>query len=272
MAELYLTELTQDISHVVFEKLLDQLNDKDKEKILKYKKNKDRERTLIGRLLLKQIFLDRFKYGIQTVKYFDNAKQQLTADELKSIDISKINNLLKNIYYDQYGRPLQNEYPFIDFNISHSGDLVVCGITENGRIGVDIEEEKYIDLNTVRSCFAKEEIDFLEQLSEISKLSYFYHIWTLKEAYIKAVGSTFLISLDSFWFDLTDKKNPIFCIKDGLFKRKWLFYSYRIKKKYRLSVCIEKTDVINNFPIRIDEQKLINNMFSIGCSYNYNEL
>lgn len=263
MAELYLAELTQNISRVVFEKLLDQLNNKDKDKILKYKKNKDRERTLIGRLLLKQIFLDRFKYGVQTVKHFDNAKQHLTSYELKSIDISKINSLLRNIYYDQYGRPLQNEYPFIDFNISHSGNIVVCGITENGRIGVDIEEEKYIDLNTIRNCFAKEEIDFLEQLPEISKLPHFYHIWTLKEAYIKSVGSTFLISLDSFWFDLTDTKNPILHIKNGIVKEKWSFYSYRIKKKYRLSVCIKEADVIN-FPILIDEQKLINNMLSMA--------
>ncbi|MBU1627187.1 hypothetical protein KKB18_07440, partial [bacterium] len=87
MAELYLTELTQYISHVIFEKLLNQLYDKDKEKILKYKKNKDRERTLMGRLLLKQIFMDRFKNEVQTVKHFDKLKQHLASYESKLMDI-----------------------------------------------------------------------------------------------------------------------------------------------------------------------------------------
>ena len=40
---------------------------------------------------------------------------------------------------NQYGKPYLSEHPDFYFNISHSGEYVLCAI-DNNPIGVDIEE------------------------------------------------------------------------------------------------------------------------------------
>ncbi len=45
---------------------------------------------------------------------------------------------------------LENDKPHLDhisFNISHSGDLVVCMLAEQGQIGIDIEQHKQLNLS-----------------------------------------------------------------------------------------------------------------------------
>ena len=69
-----------------FLRLLDNLNDNDKEKILKYKKYEDSLRGLYGKLLLK--------------------------NELKVKEL--------NLSYNQYGKPYIEDMKNTHFNISHS--------------------------------------------------------------------------------------------------------------------------------------------------------
>lgn len=75
------------------------------------------------------------------------------------------------------------------FNISHSGDAVLCGI-HNGAIGVDIEKARpYNDRVAKRICSPAE-------YAYISKdPSRFLEIWTRKEAYAKLIGKGLSISL-----------------------------------------------------------------------------
>ncbi len=83
----------------------------------------------------------------------------------------------------------KNEKPILDdvfFNISHSADLVVCGLTRDGEIGIDVEFEKEINLNDfVKSFTAKEWKHITEHAFPLKK---FFWYWVRKESIIKALG------------------------------------------------------------------------------------
>lgn len=51
----------------------------------------------------------------------------------------------------------------IHFNISHSGDWVAVGISSKP-IGVDIQKVDKIDLSIARSCFSKNENEYILSL------------------------------------------------------------------------------------------------------------
>ena len=56
----------------------------------------------------------------------------------------------------EHGKPYVEDLN-IEFNISHSADMVVCVVNDNP-VGVDIEKIRPVDLNTAKRIFSEEEI------------------------------------------------------------------------------------------------------------------
>jgi phosphopantetheinyl transferase len=76
----------------------------------------------------------------------------------------------------------------IDFNLSHSGDWVICVIGRDCRVGVDIEAPRRRRAYRALAAeyFAAAESERLATLPEDSCREAFYQLWTLKESYLKA--------------------------------------------------------------------------------------
>ncbi len=72
----------------------------------------------------------------------------------------------------------------IDFNISHSNHFVVCAISTNCKIGIDIEQIKPTSLFDFKDRFSEEEWKII--LTSDNTYFWFYYYWTAKEAAIKA--------------------------------------------------------------------------------------
>jgi len=100
-----------------------------------------------------------------------------------------------------YGRPYLVDRPTFDFNISHSGDWVLCVIGAERKVGVDVEQTGEF-LEEVVDRFSQSEVSYIRERSGGDRVEAFYRIWTAKEAYLKADGRTFLISLDGFTVDV----------------------------------------------------------------------
>lgn len=94
---------------------------------------------------------------------------------------------LNDIRFNTYQRPYF-EHTNMDFNISHSGDYVVCAIAFSNRIGVDIEQVKPINLEDFITLFSQAELQQMTENPE-GQLDWFYTFWTQKEALVKAEGS-----------------------------------------------------------------------------------
>lgn len=88
------------------------------------------------------------------------------------------------------------------FNLSHSHGWLALALSRIGAVGVDTE---YADRPNALPALARRYFSAHEQawLAEVDGEAWrqrFFDIWTLKEAYIKAVGKGLAISLEGFGF------------------------------------------------------------------------
>lgn len=101
--------------------------------------------------------------------------------------------------YSPYGKP---ELPgqALRFNVAHSDDLAVIGLTREDRLGVDVERIRALrDVDGLaRTVFSRRELDVFHALPGASKSRAFFNAWTRKEAFVKAVGDGLSHPLDDF--------------------------------------------------------------------------
>jgi 4'-phosphopantetheinyl transferase len=105
----------------------------------------------------------------------------------------------KQLSYSAYGRPELERGP--DFNISHSGNWVVCAVSRTEKLGVDIEEIRDIDYRDFTSCFSPAEW----RTVQAQDLHTFYAYWTMKEAAIKANGKGLSIPLSEVHIEIDNQ-------------------------------------------------------------------
>ena len=79
----------------------------------------------------------------------------------------------------------------LNFNVSHSGPHGLIAVVPEGRVGIDVEDRSPCrDIDGVASLtFTPAEQAELAAAEGIRKTEFFYRIWTLKEALIKALGT-----------------------------------------------------------------------------------
>ncbi len=97
----------------------------------------------------------------------------------------------------------------IEFNLSHSGGLAVVAVAPR-RVGIDVEAARAVpewEAIVARFFSPREQASFL-LLPEALRPNAFFRVWTCKEAYIKAIGTGLLTSLDSFSVDV-DPREPM---------------------------------------------------------------
>lgn len=99
--------------------------------------------------------------------------------------------ILNNIKRNSFGKPFLPDHS-IDFNVSHSGDYVVAVYSTRQQIGIDVEQNRTIDLSLYESIFHPQELAFLQ--TEDSPNA-FFEVWTKKESLLKAKGTGFQVDL-----------------------------------------------------------------------------
>jgi len=94
--------------------------------------------------------------------------------------------------------------PPLRFNISHTRGLVAVALTIENDIGIDVEdlEAGRLSMDLASQFFTANEVDYLLRLPTERRQQALYSLWTLKEAYIKAVGLGLSVPLDAFSFAL----------------------------------------------------------------------
>lgn len=88
----------------------------------------------------------------------------------------------------------------IRFNMAHSKDVVLVAVTSRDEVGIDVEFIRDIqDAQTiVFRNFSLNEKNYLNQVSQEEFCDSFFTCWTLKEAFIKAIGQGLSCPLESF--------------------------------------------------------------------------
>jgi 4'-phosphopantetheinyl transferase len=96
--------------------------------------------------------------------------------------------------------------PPLAFNLSHTHGLVACAVAHDAQVGVDVEcvERATASRAIAERYFSAPELAQLDACPEERRSSHFIELWTLKEAYLKAVGSGLAHPLDTFDFAFDD--------------------------------------------------------------------
>ncbi|RIU88359.1 4'-phosphopantetheinyl transferase family protein [Oceanobacillus picturae] len=197
-------------------------------KIEKFINKKDKIRTLIGEILIRTTICEDLSIRNRNITFEKN----------------------------KYGKPYLKGYHNLQFNISHSGDFVVCAIDDQP-IGIDIEKIKCIEYKKIaKSFFSVSEFGYIVKEDLNIQLNKFYEMWTLKESYIKCCGQGLSIPLKSFSIDIDQYENIKVIIdnehKEHVFKR------FDIESGYKMAVCSVNKEISNNI-IMIEQNSLINN-------------
>lgn len=216
MGELYICNTAALSNPAVFAQKLHLLSNAQQEKILSLRKAAGRNLSLGGLLLLRTALLQR---GISEFAIRKNA----------------------------FGKPYLEKAEGVFFNISHSGQYAVCAVG-GSEVGADIEKLREVDLRVARRFFSAEEFALLQAQEEAQKQETFFRIWTLKESFLKALGTGMHTALNSFSIALgPGGKGPasVLC-RNGAGGKPYFFQEYALEG-YKIAVCSEKADFPGHF-------------------------
>jgi 4'-phosphopantetheinyl transferase len=108
---------------------------------------------------------------------------------------------------NQDGQPFEGNPP-IQFNLSHSHDRAVYGISAQYPIGIDLEYIHPIAAaELVDRFFSPAERAIFHSLPISEQQAAFFHAWTQKEAYLKACGTGLTTPLDQIEVSI-DPRTP----------------------------------------------------------------
>lgn len=101
-------------------------------------------------------------------------------------------------FYDQYQKPYQLIDPDLHFNVSHSENNVIYGLSSSP-LGIDIEKvQTDFHPEIAERFFSQIETQALSNLPHEKAIRHFYRLWAKKEALVKAIGRGLGWSLSSF--------------------------------------------------------------------------
>lgn len=175
------------------------LNITDQKAIAQYKFDKDKCRSLLGKMLLLYILKHHEDYH---------------------------SNQLPPITYTTYRKPFISTMQGY-FNISHAADWVVCAYTQEGDLGVDIEKAHSIDIDDYKAVMTPNEYLRATHHNDFD----FFQLWTLKEAIMKAEGLGFYLPPTSFEIPHPFSNNTNIHIN-----KDWFLFSQCFKQHYTLSI------------------------------------
>lgn len=127
-----------------------------------------------------------------------------------------------------YGKPFLPDYPQIQFSISHCDGMAACGISDR-TIGVDIERIRPFSDKVARRILAEEELQMEQDLTPET----FFRYWTLKESYVKAIGTGLAHPMKEVIFRW-DEEGRITGNCPG-----YEFYQICLEERFLLAVCIK---------------------------------
>lgn len=126
------------------------------------------------------------------------------------------------------------------FNLSHSAQEALLGVSHGLNIGVDIEQNKsrLNALELATHFFADHETHWLQRLEPEDQERQFYRLWTLKEAMLKALGTGIASGLDNISFQL-DQGAIIFSTTLPLDTSNWQFFQWQLDSGTQAALAVE---------------------------------
>jgi len=118
--------------------------------------------------------------------------------------------------YYQEGKPFIANHPDIHFNLSHSGTVALCAISDHP-VGADVETYRNISPSLINYTMNESEQEQINVSS--NRTMQFLHLWTRKEALLKLTGEgirnnmkNVLAEEENYHFETIEKENYVYSI------------------------------------------------------------
>ncbi|GIQ67604.1 hypothetical protein DUZ99_11065 [Xylanibacillus composti] len=181
---------------------------------------------------------ERLERSGRFLREIDTCRSLMGEAMIRLVAAADLNLSLSSIRFQlgEYGKPEISGSNSYRFNLSHSGDWVVLFTTKDGsRIGIDVEQIGDMLWQVAESVLTDRELSDLRGHAAEQQPAYFYRLWTMKESYIKALGTGLSMPLKQF---------SILRTADGFAGRgagaeNFSFQAYELDDSHKLSACSE---------------------------------
>lgn len=111
---------------------------------------------------------------------------------------------------NQHGKPdimSDIKCPTIKFNLSHTDGMTVCVISLESDCGIDVEDtrRKSRAHAVAERMFAPAEVAIMQSCDDDVMQRKFFEFWTLRESYVKALGTGLSGSSKAFYFSVDEQ-------------------------------------------------------------------
>lgn len=209
--EIFALNIFNDKNSLDLKPLLAQVDEAKRLKLLKFIHGEDLQRGLFAELLVRKFLIERYRLNNREISFSVN----------------------------EYGKPYCNFIDNFHFNVSHSGNWVVCAV-DSVPVGIDIEKITAIDLDISKNFFSDEEHYDLTYSS--NPFDYFFTLWSLKESYIKYIGKGLSHPLNSFSMRISSTSRISIEVNNTMLENIY-FKQYSIDKGYKMAVCSSHADL-----------------------------
>lgn len=145
---------------------------------------------------------------------------------------------LSELSWSAAGKPYFPDYPGIQFSLSHSGDFVVCALSQ-GPVGVDVETGTLSSGEVPPLC---REMGF----STIDSPADFLTVWVLWESYVKYRGTRPVVNGLRL---CGDKNNPSLWAGNCALRAKWRLFSCKATYPAAVCYCSGEASTVEEVPL-----------------------
>jgi len=131
----------------------------------------------------------------------------------------------------------------LNFNLSHSGEFAIIGVSRGRRIGIDVEHYRTLEfLEIARRYFSESEYRQLTALPLTELQKNFFACWTRKEAFLKALGEGIGMLLRQVSVTVAHFEEPklIEFQSDAKYPRRWSFMDISVHQDYAVALAFER--------------------------------
>lgn len=167
-------------------------------------------------------------------RFAEDRATYIAAHALKRASLSSVYPLAANDWRfarSAHGKPFilqSHAASSLSFNLAHTRGFVAVALAHDMMIGIDVERIQIgkLDQELADRLFASIESEATRSLPPPAQIEALYKFWTLKEAFIKAIGLGLSLPLDAFAFTL-EHLTISFDETVNEDATQWLFYSTR---------------------------------------------
>lgn len=210
-----------------------------------------------------------FIYTVDLASYINNiskcweclsVKEKMQANKYYTKSLSDkyimshgILRLILSYYTKQYPQDIEythNEYgkPFLEnsnihFNMSHSHNMVSYIVALNYKVGIDIERhDENLNVQELASLvLTSAESQYFSSINSKDRVALFYHLWTKKEALIKANGQGLSYPINTIEaIALSAGGNILLTTGKNTLQQKYYYYELEIHENYYGAIAIEQ--------------------------------